>query len=34
MAEVLAGLSAGDQVVRHPSDRISDGVAVAERVAY
>jgi HlyD family secretion protein len=27
-AEVLAGLSAGDQVVLHPSDRVADGVAV------
>jgi len=32
MAEVLSGLSAGDQVVLHPSDRIKDGVAVSERV--
>lgn len=32
MAEVLSGLSAGDQVVLHPSDRIADGVAVAERI--
>jgi HlyD family secretion protein len=31
MAEVLSGLSAGDQVVLHPSDRIKDGVAVSER---
>ncbi|MEX0853651.1 MAG: secretion protein HlyD, partial [Bauldia sp.] len=31
MAEVLSGLSAGDQVVLHPSDRIKDGVAVAVR---
>lgn len=31
VAEVLSGLNAGDQVVLHPSDRISDGVAVAER---
>jgi HlyD family secretion protein len=30
-AEVLAGLSAGTQVVVHPSDRISDGTRVAER---
>ena len=29
MAEVLSGLSAGDQVVLHPSDRIKDGVAVS-----
>ena len=31
VAEVVSGLSVGDQVVLHPSDRISDGVAVAER---
>lgn len=31
VAEVLSGLSAGDRVVLHPSDRISDGVAVSER---
>jgi HlyD family secretion protein len=31
VAEVLSGLKAGDQVVLHPSDRISEGVAVAER---
>lgn len=31
VAEVLSGLSAGDQVVMHPSDRVSDGVAVVER---
>lgn len=31
VAEVLSGLSAGDAVVLHPSDRISDGVAVTER---
>jgi HlyD family secretion protein len=30
-AEVLSGLSAGDRVVLHPSDRIKDGVRVAER---
>lgn len=29
--EIVSGLSEGDQVVLHPSDRISDGVAVAER---
>lgn len=32
-AEVLSGLSAGDQVVLHPSDRIVDGIAVVEREA-
>jgi HlyD family secretion protein len=31
MAEVLSGLSAGDRVVLHPSDRVSDGARVAER---
>jgi len=30
-AEVISGLSAGDRVVLHPSDRVSDGAAVAER---
>jgi HlyD family secretion protein len=31
VAEVQSGLSAGDQVVLHPSDRIRDGTAVAQR---
>ena len=31
LAEVLAGLTVGDRVVLHPSDRISDGARVAER---
>jgi HlyD family secretion protein len=31
VAEVLSGLSAGDRVVLHPSDRIKHGVAVSER---
>lgn len=31
VAEVISGLSDGDQVVLHPSDRISDGTSVAER---
>ena len=31
MVEILSGLSAGDPVVLHPSDRIRDGVAVAQR---
>lgn len=31
MAEVTSGLSAGDQVVLHPSDRIADRVAISER---
>jgi HlyD family secretion protein len=30
-AEVLAGLSKGDEVVLHPSDRISDSVRVSQR---
>ena len=33
VAEVLSGLSAGDQVVLHPSDRIEDGIAIAARVS-
>ncbi|MDE5466145.1 efflux RND transporter periplasmic adaptor subunit [Bradyrhizobium sp. CSS354] len=31
VAEVLSGLSAGDKVVVHPSDRIADGRSVAQR---
>ncbi|MFC3165774.1 efflux RND transporter periplasmic adaptor subunit [Ciceribacter thiooxidans] len=31
VAEVQSGLAAGDRVVLHPSDRIMDGVTVAER---
>ena len=31
VAEVLSGLSEGDRVVLHPSDRVKEGVAVAER---
>nr|WP_064713749.1 HlyD family efflux transporter periplasmic adaptor subunit [Rhizobium bangladeshense] len=31
MAEVQSGLAANDRVVLHPSDRIGDGVTVAER---
>ncbi|SDA84326.1 efflux RND transporter periplasmic adaptor subunit [Mesorhizobium qingshengii] len=30
-AEVLSGLAAGDRVVLHPSDRVSDGMTIAER---
>ncbi len=30
-AQILSGLSEGDKVVLHPSDRISDGVPVAQR---
>ena len=29
-AEALDGLSAGDQVILHPSDRVADGGAVLE----
>jgi HlyD family secretion protein len=31
VAEVLSGLSAGDRVVLHPSDRIREGSTVAQR---
>ncbi|AFL54862.1 MULTISPECIES: efflux RND transporter periplasmic adaptor subunit [Sinorhizobium] len=31
MVEVLSGLSPGDRVVLHPSDRVADGTMVAER---
>ena len=31
VAEVVSGLSAGDQVILHPSDRITEGVSVEER---
>ena len=31
VAEVVSGLVEGDEVVLHPSDRISEGVAVSER---
>src|SRR5207248_4553049 len=30
-AEVLSGLSEGDQVLMHPSDKIKDGVLIAPR---
>ena len=30
-AEVLGGLTEGDRIVLHPSDRVTDGVAVRER---
>ncbi len=33
VAEVLSGLAAGDRVVLHPSDRISDGTRIAARSA-
>lgn len=32
MVEIVSGLSEGDQVVLHPSDRIKEGVRVAPRV--
>jgi HlyD family secretion protein len=32
VAEVRNGLEAGDRVVLHPSDRVEEGTAVAERV--
>jgi HlyD family secretion protein len=32
MAEVLSGLSSGDRVVLHPSDRVKDGIRVVQRV--
>jgi HlyD family secretion protein len=31
MAEVLSGLTAGDRVILHPSDRVKKGVPVSER---
>jgi HlyD family secretion protein len=31
VAEVISGLTVGDQVVLHPSDRIQEGVSVFER---
>jgi len=31
VAQVLGGLSAGDQVVLYPSDRVSDGVRISSR---
>ena len=31
LAEVLSGLSAGDRVVLHPSDRVKNGAAVSQR---
>jgi HlyD family secretion protein len=31
VAEVMSGLAVGDRVILHPSDRIKNGVAVAER---
>jgi HlyD family secretion protein len=31
VAEVISGLSVGDQVILHPSDRIQEGVSVSER---
>jgi HlyD family secretion protein len=34
VAEIVSGLSDGERVVLHPSDRISDGVAVMERETH
>jgi HlyD family secretion protein len=34
VAEVITGLSVGDRVVLHPSDRIKNGVLVAQREAH
>jgi len=31
IAEVLSGLASGDRIVLHPSDRIADGVRIAQR---
>ena len=31
VAEVMSGLSAGDRVILHPSDRIKHGVTVSAR---
>lgn len=33
-AEVLSGLSDGDQIVLHPSDRVTEGVRIAVRQTY
>jgi HlyD family secretion protein len=32
-AEILSGLSEGDAVILHPSDRVAEGVAIADRAA-
>ena len=32
-AVVLSGLEAGDRVILHPGDRVTDGTQVAERQA-
>lgn len=34
VAEVLSGLAAGDRVVLHPSDRVKEGSAVAQRAIH
>jgi HlyD family secretion protein len=34
VAEVVAGLSPGDRIVLHPSDRVKEGAAVAERESH
>ncbi|WP_416067223.1 hypothetical protein ACK9YZ_30355 [Rhizobium sp. ZK1] len=31
LVEVLSGISSGDRVVLHPTDRVAEGTAVAER---
>lgn len=31
MAEIASGLSAGERVILHPSDRVGDGVRIVER---
>ena len=33
VAEVVSGLSEGDRIILHPSDRITDGVAIEERAS-
>jgi HlyD family secretion protein len=33
-AEIISGLSVGDRVVLHPSDRVGEGTAVAERQTH
>ena len=34
IAEIVSGVSEGDRVVLHPSDRVQEGVAVAERETH
>lgn len=33
VAKVVSGLAAGDRVILHPSDRVTDGISVSERVS-